>query len=119
MCELFINADSKLWQNTTRSLRINGVVTSLRLENAFWSHLQEIAQRDDLTLPQLLARLYQESLEAGHDLTNFASFLRVCCSRYLALQITGDIPVQPDVSLSSLDSKTILQREHIQSQAMV
>jgi len=27
MCELFIKADAKLWESTTRSLRIDGMVT--------------------------------------------------------------------------------------------
>ena len=38
MCELLIKADAKLWESTTRSLRIDGMVTSVRLENFFWSN---------------------------------------------------------------------------------
>jgi len=43
MCKLFVNSDPSLWQNVTRSLRIDGMVTSIRLENFFWFTLEEIA----------------------------------------------------------------------------
>ena len=111
MCQLFIQANSNLWLNSTRSLRIEGVVTSIRLENYFWSTLEEIALRDDMQIPQMISRLYRESVEAEHDLGNFTSFLRVCCMRYLALQMSGDIPDKKTVSISSLDANSILQKE--------
>lgn len=111
MCKLFINADSQLWASSTRSLRIDGMVTSVRLENAYWGLLQEIGERDGLSLPRLLARLYHESVDAGHDMTNFTSFLRVCALRYQALQLSGDIPQQAGVPIASLDSERILLKE--------
>ena len=111
MCQLFINAKPSLWLNKTRSLRIDGMVTSIRLENYFWNILAEIAQRDLLNIPQMLSRLYHESIDAGHDLGNFTSFLRVCCLRYLALQNSGDIPLQQDIKISSLNAESILARE--------
>lgn len=100
MCQLFINADPKLWASTTRSLRIDGMVTSIRLENSFWSVLKEIAERDKLTIPVMITRLYRESLEAGHDLSNFTSFLRVCCNRYMALQLKGIVPKDLSIPLT-------------------
>lgn len=111
MCKLFIQADSNLWLSSTRSLRIDGMVTSVRLENNFWSTLEEIAQRDGMNIPQMITRLYHESIDAGHDLGNFTSFLRVCCMRYLALQLSGEIPQRPDISIASLDADQILARE--------
>ncbi len=89
MCQLFINADSTMWTSKTRSLRIDGVVTSIRLEHFFWDVLAEIAHRDDMTVNQLITKLYLESLDADHDVGNFTSFLRVCCSRYLSLVADG------------------------------
>lgn len=100
MCKLFINADPELWTSTTRSLRIDGMVTSIRLENSFWSVLEEIAKRDSLTIPAMISRLYRESMEVGHDLGNFTSFLRVCCSRYLAMQLNGIVPKDLSVPLA-------------------
>eukprot|EP00764_Aduncisulcus_paluster_P004385 gnl/Carplike_NY0171/17096_a26167_93.p1 GENE.gnl/Carplike_NY0171/17096_a26167_93~~gnl/Carplike_NY0171/17096_a26167_93.p1 ORF type:complete len:117 (+),score=0.15 gnl/Carplike_NY0171/17096_a26167_93:83-433(+) len=111
MCKLFINADPQLWKSSTRSLRIDGMVTSVRLENYFWSILETIAQRDKMNIPQMLTRLYHESIDAGHDLGNFTSFLRVCCMRYLALQLTGDIPVDTAVSINTLNADSILMNE--------
>lgn len=111
LCRLFVGADPDLWEATTRSLRLDGYVTSVRLEKFFWSVLADIGERDGLSLSQLIARLYSESLEEGHDIDNFASFLRVCCGRYLGLQLTGDIPVDIDTPIRGLDAEGILARE--------
>ena len=111
MCQLFINADPSLWQNVTRSIRIDGMVTSIRLENIFWFTLEEIAQRDQLSVTQLIVKLNHEAIDAGHDLDNFTSFLRVCAMRYLHLQSIGMLPRATDISLGSLNSKHILEQE--------
>jgi predicted DNA-binding ribbon-helix-helix protein len=87
------------------------MVTSVRLENYFWSVLEKIAIRDDMNIPQMLTRLYHESIDAGHDLGNFTSFLRVCSMRYLALQLSGDIPANSEISIGSLDADAILSQE--------
>jgi predicted DNA-binding ribbon-helix-helix protein len=108
MCKLFINADSELWVSRTHSLRIDGMVTSVRMENAFWQVLSELAERDGMNLPQMITRLYHESIDAGHDLGNFTSFLRVCALRYLELQLSGDVPRDTRVPIASLDADRIL-----------
>lgn len=112
MCKLFIQANTDLWETTQRSLRINGMVTSIRLENTFWETLEEIAKRDNLTVPSLINRLFHESIDAGHDMGNFTSFLRVCCSRYFALQLKGHIPQDTSISILSLDADKILLEEN-------
>lgn len=111
MCKLFIEADPKLWQSTTKSLRIDGMVTSVRLEAFFWNVLGEIAARDGMNVVQLITRLYNESIDAGHDLGNFTSFLRVCCGRYLALQLSGDVPADKRLPIAGLDADGILEAE--------
>lgn len=111
MCKLFIGAETDLWQNQTRSIRIEGMVTSVRLEAFFWSVLEEIGARDGLSFSQLIARLHCESIQEGHDLENFASFLRVCCGRFLVLQLSGDIPADSETPISSLNANDILARE--------
>ncbi|MBZ0330393.1 ribbon-helix-helix domain-containing protein [Halomonas sp. ANAO-440] len=113
MCRLFIGAEPGLWEPQTRSMRLDGVSTSVRLERFFWAVLEEVGRRDDLTLNQLVAKLSRECTEAGHDPANFASFLRVCCGRYQALQLAGEIPVASDVSIGSLDAEGILARERV------
>jgi hypothetical protein len=74
--------------------------------------LEEIATRDSLTIPEMLNRLHQESLDAGHDISNFTSFLRVCAIRFIGLQLAGDIPTDKGVSIASLDAETILDLEN-------
>lgn len=112
MCKLFINADPELWVSKTHSLRIDGMVTSIRMENTFWTVLAELADRDGMNVPQLVTRLYHESIDAGHDLGNFTSFLRVCAMRYLALQLSGDVPRDNRIAIGSLNADKILKQEH-------
>lgn len=111
MCKLFIQADPGLWTSSTRSLRIDGMVTSVRLEGFFWSVLEEVAKRDDMSVIQLITKLYHESIDAGHDLGNFTSFLRVCCGRYLALQLSGEVPRDLRQPIAGLDAEGILKAE--------
>ncbi|SNY94156.1 Predicted DNA-binding protein, contains Ribbon-helix-helix (RHH) domain [Cohaesibacter sp. ES.047] len=111
MCQLFIGSDPAMWECETRSLRIDGMVTSIRLESFFWQVLEQIAKRDGFAVTQLISKLYHEAEDADHNLGNFTSFLRVCCGRFLALQLTGDIPQNPSIPIRSLNAERILDRE--------
>ncbi len=111
MCGLFINADPSLWTSTTRSMRIDGVVTSIRMETFFWNVLQEIASRDELSVSQLISKLYLESLDADHDVGNFTSFLRVCCGRYLSMITDGYLKRDTLEPLSNIDSDCVIKQE--------
>lgn len=111
MCRLFIGADPTLWESVTRSFRMEGMVTSVRLEQMFWSVLEDIAQRQDLNVPQLLHQLYNESIDEGHDLGNFTSFLRVCCMRFIDLQLNGQIASETSVDFEALPVEDILTGE--------
>ena len=113
MCQIFINADPDLYATRSRSIRLHGVATSLRLENLFWSVLEEIGDRDALSVPQLLGRLYDELMDSGRldESTNFTSFLRVSCLRYLQLQLAGRIPVDTRVPIRDLDPAWVLAAE--------
>lgn len=111
MCKIFVCADPAHYDTTTRSLRLHGVVTSIRLENLFWRVLDEIGQRDGMTVNQLITRLYDEIIEARGEVANFTSFLRVCCLRYLSLQTTGAIPGDVRVPIWTLDADAVLAGE--------
>jgi predicted DNA-binding ribbon-helix-helix protein len=113
MCQLFIKADSSLWSSKTKSLRIQGVVTSIRLEVFFWDILEELSFRDQMTVNQMITKLYLESLDADHDIGNFTSFLRVCCSRYLSLIADGDLSREAKLSLEKVDAKNIIEQERL------
>ena len=95
MCRLFIGADARLWRTRLKSVRMRGYSTSVRLENFYWRVLEDIARRDGMNVPQLLAKLHEELIEAHGEIDNFSSFLRVCCGRYLTLQLAGDVPRDP------------------------
>lgn len=101
MCGIYVNTDPILYESHTRSLRIHGVITSVRLENMYWDVLRHIAERENITTNQLIAKLHDELLEKRGEITNFTSFLRVCCLRYLLLfehNLTPDlqpIPAHP------------------------
>lgn len=86
MCELYVKADPILYESRSRSLRIHGFVTKIRLENLFWEILAELAASDGFTTNHLIVKLYDELLEYRGEIDNFSSFLRVCCLRYLTLK---------------------------------
>lgn len=111
MCQIFINADPELWASRARSLRLHGVATSVRLEQLYWRVLEEIGTRDGMSVNQLITKLHDELMQTRGEVDNFASFLRVCCARYLMLQLTGRIPVDMAVPIRSLDPAYVLAGE--------
>jgi len=111
MCQIFINADPTLWQSKAHSLRLHGVATSIRLETLYWQILEEIGKRDGLSVNQLITRLHDELLDTRGEVDNFASFLRVCCGRYLMLQLAGRIPADLAIPIRSLDPVYVLTGE--------
>jgi predicted DNA-binding ribbon-helix-helix protein len=108
MCEIFISADPAGYDSRTRSVRLHGVVTSIRLENLFWSVLEEISARDGMGVVQLIEKLYDELVEARGAVGNFASFLRVTALRYQALMAHQRIPQDQQVPIRSLDAQAVL-----------
>jgi predicted DNA-binding ribbon-helix-helix protein len=83
MCYIYASTEDGLYEYVTRSVRIDGVVTSVRLEKRFWEILEEIAGDTDMTLPVFLTTLYDEVIELRGKVGNFASLLRVVCTVYL------------------------------------
>ncbi|OZI71032.1 ribbon-helix-helix domain-containing protein [Bordetella genomosp. 12] len=109
MCEIFIRANAQSYATESRSLRLHGVATSVRLEKLFWAVLQELAQRDGLRVNQLIEKLYDELMAYRGEVVNFTSFLRVCCLRYQLLQLEGRIPRDARVPIASLDAAAVLE----------
>lgn len=109
MCQIFVRANPQSYEATTRSIRLHGVVTSVRLENLFWDTLEEIGARDGMTVPQLLSTLYDELLEHRGDIPNFSSFLRVSCLRYRTLQVEQRIPSDASIPIRSLNAHAVLR----------
>jgi len=108
MCEIFVRAHPDSYAPESRSLRLHGVATSVRLERLFWAVLEEIAARDGMRVNQLIERLYDELIQYRGEAANFTSFLRVCCLRYEILQADGRIPVDVAVPIRTLDARAVL-----------
>jgi predicted DNA-binding ribbon-helix-helix protein len=83
MCEFFVKADPILYESRTRTVRIHGVLTSIRLENLVWDTLAEMANDESCTTNSLIAKFHDEILLHRGDVANFSSFLRVTCLRFL------------------------------------
>ena len=83
MCEFFVKADPIKYEQRSRTVRIHGVLTSLRLENMVWDVLAEMAEQEGCTTNALVSLFHDEILAHRGEVPNFASFLRVTCMRYL------------------------------------
>lgn len=83
MCELYASTPPERYSVKKRSIRIQGVVTSLALENEIWHTLERIAAQEQLPLAEFISTLYQEVIERHGSITNLASMLRVTCLTYL------------------------------------
>jgi predicted DNA-binding ribbon-helix-helix protein len=83
MCEFFVKADPILYESRSRTVRIHGVLTSIRVENFVWDTLASLAADENITTNALIAKFHDEILRYRGDVLNFSSFLRVTCMRYL------------------------------------
>jgi predicted DNA-binding ribbon-helix-helix protein len=91
MCQLYVKTDPILYESRSRTIRIHGVVTSIRLENLAWDVLTELAAQESMTTNQLIATLHDEMLSHRGEVSNFASFLRITCLRYLRVKYENTI----------------------------
>ena len=100
MCEIYVTADPIKYQSRSHSVRIHGVVTTVRLENEFWTLLGEMAHLEGVTTNQLIGTLYDEVTKFRGEFENFSSFLRVSCARYLALKKNSSMNKHPENALN-------------------
>jgi predicted DNA-binding ribbon-helix-helix protein len=91
MCGIYAGTDPKEYEPVTRSLRLHGAVTSVRLEARFWAILDEMAEKEDVTTPRFLAKLHGEA-------RNFTSLLRVVCAVYLGGRRGREAAERPDAA---------------------
>lgn len=86
MCKIYLSSDPIQYEARSRTLRIHGVATTIRLENEFWEVLQQIGETEGKTTNQIITELFDEATMQEETPRNFASVLRVSCCRYLALR---------------------------------
>ena len=91
------------WVNSeqrTRTVRIRGVTTSIRLENMAWDILAEMGEVEGCTSNHLLVTFHDEIMAHRGEVPNFASLLRVTCMRYLRRQLTAAERQRPTEALA-------------------
>src|SRR4051812_6284153 len=91
MCHLFAHQPQQDYESQTRSLRIGGHCTSIRLEMSFWDTLEEIAAKENMSLGKFLTKLHSEVLNHHGEVNNFASLLRCSCLIYRS-RATAAVP---------------------------
>ncbi len=92
MCEIFAGQNPADYAGVTRSVRLNGLSTSLRLEARYWRMVDEIAQSQGMATPKFLSTLYDEVLELHGEVRNFASLLRTACLVHMESKIKHPEP---------------------------
>lgn len=97
MCQIFAHQPQRNYASQTRSLRIGGHVTSVRLEMSFWDTLHEIAGKEGVSLGKFLTRIHDEVLDHHGEVGNFASLLRCCCLIYTSRSAARSVPIYPAV----------------------
>ena len=96
MCEFFVKADPIVYEQRTRTIRIHGVLTSIRMENMVWDILAEMAEAEGCTTNSLIVQFHDEIIAHRGELPNFASFLRVTGMRFLRRKLTEAERAAPD-----------------------
>lgn len=79
MCHLFASQNPDSYAFETRSIRLNGQCTSIRLEKVFWTIIEQIAEREGLSVPRFISALHKEVLMLWGEVPNFTSHLRCIC----------------------------------------
>lgn len=97
MCRIYAGTDPGDYEPVSRSIRLHGAVTSIRLEARFWAILDEMAASEGVSTPRFVSMLHDEVLELTGEVRNFASLLRVACVTYLARGREHSTPAAPTV----------------------
>ena len=79
MCHLFASQPPASYAFETRSIRLNGQSTSIRLEKIFWTILESIAASEGMSVPRFISTLHNEVLLMWGEAPNFTSHLRCLC----------------------------------------
>ena len=83
MCQIFAGQDPAGYAYISRSIRLGGHATSIRLESTFWDILDEVSEEQGMTTPRFISTIYDEVLQQHGSIANFTSLLRVACVLYL------------------------------------
>lgn len=84
MCQILSGQPLEAYAYQTRSVRLGGHATSIKLEGAFWDILDEIAAEVEMPLGKFLTEVHDEVLGLSGDSHNFTSLLRCACLTYIS-----------------------------------
>jgi len=84
MCRILSSQPASSFAYQTRSVRLGGHATSIKLEAAFWEILEEIAVELNKPLGRFLTELHDEVMYIAGDTHNFTSLLRCACLTYVS-----------------------------------
>jgi predicted DNA-binding ribbon-helix-helix protein len=84
VCQIYASQLPDSYAYVTRSVRLNGYSTSIKIEAKFWRVLEEIARREGMALTSFVATLHDEAEALHGEVRNFASLLRCTCLIYLS-----------------------------------
>lgn len=105
MCRFFASQSPASYVFETRSIRLNGQSTSIRLEKIFWTMLKEIAASQGYTVPKFISVLHNEILDIRGEVPNFTSHLRCICLVALKVSLHAVEPAvatrSPQIALSA------------------
>lgn len=116
MCQVFASQPREAYRSRTRSLRINGQSTSIRLEQMFWRTLDQIAESENLSTPRFISKLHSEVMNINGEASNFTSLLRCTCLNYagqlspdpaLVAEVWQSGGLHPRRGLSSVKRQTV------------
>ena len=79
MCQIFAGQDPENDSYVSRSIRLDGQVTSIRLEGLYWSVLDDVADSQGFSTPEFISKLHREVMELQGAPQNFTSLLRSAC----------------------------------------
>jgi len=116
MCQVFASQDATIYKTVTRSVRLNGFCTSIRLEALFWSVLDQIAAQQGLSTPRFISTLYDEVMELRGEVGNFTSLLRVTCASYIEKNHSQQPVTIAKQGLAAITS-VVVPRRSLQEQA--
>ncbi len=83
MCNVYSRQPRENYETQIRSIRVGGVVRSIRLETIFWRYIEAVAAEEGRSVAAFISELHDEMLAQGTS-TNFTSLLR--CSVLIYLQ---------------------------------
>jgi predicted DNA-binding ribbon-helix-helix protein len=84
MCRILSSQPASAFAYQTRSVRLGGHATSIKLEAAFWEILEEIASCQKKPLGRFLTELHDEVVFISGETHNFTSLLRCACLTYVS-----------------------------------